>query len=123
MENTEAFKTIFPENSKALKMGLTLRAFILNHFTDVVESIHGGAKVKLALYTRDGKNNVLCGLQEGKEDSCMLYVHHLENIKHERLKFSGSGKHAKRIRFTDTNEIIAEDIKWLLSQVETNAPF
>ena len=123
MENLQAFKAIFPENSKAQQMGLTLRELILNHFTDIEESVHGGAKVKLTLYTRGGKNNVLCGIQEGKEDSCMLYVHHVESIKHERLKFSGSGKHAKRIRFTNISEIIDEDIRWLLSQVETNAPF
>lgn len=53
----------------------------------------------------------------------MFYVHHIETISHERLKFSGKGKYAKRIRFLEENEIIDEDIKWLISKVEKNAPF
>lgn len=123
MEDLEAFKNMFPAASKELAMGMKLREIILSYFSNIEESVIGGAKVKLALYTRGGKNNVLCGIQKGKEDSCMLYVHHVESIEHERLKFSGSGKHAKRIRFTNSNEIIDGDINWLLSQVGANAPF
>ncbi|WP_273566407.1 hypothetical protein [Maribacter halichondriae] len=119
----EEFKNMFIENSKALKMGLILRKLIYESFQDIEESIAGGAKVKLALYSRGGKDKVLCGIQQGKGDTCMLYVHHLDSISHDRLKFSGSGKHAKRIRFTDENQIINEDISWLFSLVQNNSPY
>lgn len=53
----------------------------------------------------------------------MLYVHHVDELNHERLKFSGKGKHAKRIKFVNIEEIIEEDIQWLLALVNENSPY
>lgn len=122
MDNV-AFLELFEPNSQALSMGLALRELVFSSFSGIDESIIGGAKVKLALYSRGGKNNVLCGIQQGAGDSCMLYVHHVDTISHNRLKFSGSGKHAKRIKFLDENEIFEEDITWLFKLVKDKAPF
>ncbi len=119
----EAFKNIFTNETEALGMGVKLRQLIFDSLSDIEESIIGGSKVKLALYSRNGNNNVLCGIQEGKEDTCLLYVHHINTLSHERLKFSGRGKHAKRIRFHDESEIVPDDITWLLSLVNQNAPY
>tara|TARA_B100001063_G_C16776602_1_gene566017 strand:- start:6133 stop:6555 length:423 start_codon:yes stop_codon:yes gene_type:complete len=116
------FTQIF-KSDKAKEMAVRLKEIIIDQFEDIEENILGGAKVKLVLFTRGGSNNVLCGIQEGSSNSCMLYVHHLAQINHPRLKFSGKGKHAKRIKFNELDEIIEEDIKWLLGQVEENAPF
>jgi len=121
--NLEEFINMFTEDSKALQMGLKLRELIFAFFSNIEESIAGGAKVKLALYSRGGKNQVICGIQEGSGDTCMLYVHHLDSISHERLKFSGKGKQAKRIQFTDENEIYPEDIQWLFSKVDKKSPY
>lgn len=116
------FSGIF-KSDKAKEMGVKLKDIIESFFSNIDGNIVGGEKVKLVLYSRNGKNNVLCGIQEGSNDSCMLYVHHIETIKHERLKFSGKGKHAKRIKFDSVDDIIEEDIKWLLSKVNENAPY
>lgn len=123
MNKSVDFITIFPKDSNALIMGIKLRKIIKGYFENIEESIVGGNKVKLALYSRDNSNNILCGIQAGKDDSCMLYVHHVQTISHDRLKFSGKGKHAKRIKFLDINEILEKDINWLLSEVNKNAPF
>ncbi|GMN06334.1 hypothetical protein MTsPCn5_17230 [Croceitalea sp. MTPC5] len=122
MDNNDFF-TLFTPDSEALKIGLILRDLLFSSFSDIEETISGGAKVKLALYSRGGKNNVLCGIQQSKDGSCMLYVHHIDSISHERLKFSGSGKHAKRIKFSDASQILADDIIWLFQLVEKNAPY
>ena len=119
----EKFKGIFAENTQALKMGIVLRQWVYESLPGIDESIVGGAKVKLALYSRGGSNNVLCGIQEGKGDTCLLYVHHIQQLSHERLRFSGKGKHAKRITFSDEKEMLHADIVWLLSLVNTNAPY
>ena len=111
------------KSSKAKEMGIKLNDIVESYFDDIEANIVGGAKVKLILYSRNGKNNVLCGIQEGSDESCLFYVHHVDRINHERLKFSGKGKHAKRIKFTDAKDIIEDDIKWLLSEVNENAPF
>jgi len=100
-----------------------LRSIVRSVFPKAEERYYGGAKVKLVLYSQGGANNVLCGIQEGKDNSCLLYVHHLDKIEHERLKFSGKGKHAKQVRFESIEAIIDEDIKWLLNRVEEKAPF
>jgi hypothetical protein len=115
------FKEIF-KSEKAREMGFKLKEIIESHFHAIEGNIVGGAKVKLILYSRSEANNVLCGIQEGANDSCMLYVHHMQELNHKRLKFSGKGKHAKRIKFTSLNEIIEKDIRWLLSEVDKNAP-
>lgn len=118
----ENFNQIF-KSSKANEMGNKLKKIIESSFNNIEGSIVGGAKVKLVLYSRNGNNNVLCGIQEGNNESCMLYVHHIDKIDHERLKFSGKGKHAKRIKFNHIDEILEDDIKWLLSKVNNNAPY
>lgn len=117
------FKNTFAEDSEAQRIGLQLREIIIYFFKDVEETIHGGKKVKLTLYSRNGPNNVLCGIQQSAKDTCMLYVHHIESINHERLKFSGKGKHAKRIKFESVADVLEDDIKWLLKQVNENAPY
>ncbi|WP_299333387.1 hypothetical protein [uncultured Psychroserpens sp.] len=123
MDALDAFKKTFTDNSEAQKIGLKLRDIVISFFPEAKESIVGGAKVKLALYTRNGTNNVLCGIQQAANDTCMLYVHHVDSISHERLKFSGKGKHAKRIKFENASDVMEGDITWLLKQVNENAPY
>lgn len=108
---------------EALPMAIKLRSIVREVFPKAEEGYYGGAKVKLVLYSQGGQNNVLCGIQEGKDNSCLLYVHHLDKIEHERLKFTGKGKHAKQVRFESPEVIIVEDIEWLLNRVEERVPF
>ncbi|TSE09171.1 hypothetical protein [Aquimarina algiphila] len=116
------FNQIF-KSSKANEIGNKLKEIIESNFDNIEWNIIGGEKVKLVLYSRNGKNNVLCGIQEGNNDSCMLYIHHMVKLKHDRLKYSEKGKHAKHIKFNNIEDIIEDDIQWLLSKVNENAPF
>lgn len=116
------FEQLF-KSPQTLAMGNRLKEIIEHSLEGIEMNIYGGAKVKLALFSRNGTNNVLCGIQEGSKESCMLYVHHLQQIDHERLQFSGKGKHSKRIKFTKLEDIIDKDIKWLLNQVNEMAPY
>ena len=118
----DVFNQLF-KSPKSKEMGIKLKRIVESYFDQIEENIVGGAKVKLALYSRDGNAKVLCGIQEGSNDSCFFYVHHVDEIEHERLKFSGKGKHAKRIKFNEVQDIEEEDIHWLLSKVIENAPF
>ena len=122
-ESLTEFKQVFPSNSEALAIALQLRTLVFEVLGNVEENFVGGKKVRLILYSRGGPSNVLCGIQEGKNDTCFLYVHHLPVLNHPRLFYSGKGKHAKRITFTEQSDINREDITWLLHQVEENSPF
>lgn len=122
MATIENFKNTFIDGSKAQRIGLKLRGIVIAFFSKIDESIVGGSKVKLTLYSRNGPNNVLCGIQQAANDTCILYVHNVNSINHERLKFSGKGKHAKRIKFEKATDVLEKDINWLLKQVNENAP-
>jgi len=115
------FKSCF--SKKVLPLAERLRTIVRSKFPKAEEGYYGGAKVKLVLYSQGGSNNVLCGIQEGKESSCILYVHHVKDIDHKRLKFTGKGKHAKQVRFNSVEDVNEEDIRWLLDRVEKRAPF
>lgn len=123
MATIEDFKNTFVEGSEAQRIGLKLRDIITTYFKNIDETIAGGEKVKLTLYSRNGPSNVLCGIQKAANDTCMLYVHHVPSINHDRLKFTGKGKHAKRIKFEKATHVLETDITWLLKQVNDNEPF
>mgnify|MGYP006282752155 CR=1 FL=1 len=112
----KSFESCF--SSEVLPVAQELQAIVRKVFPNAEEGYYGGAKVKLVLYSQGGSKNVLCGIQEGKHNSSLLYVHHLDKIEHERLKFSGKGKHAKQVRFDSIEAIIDEDIEWLLERVK-----
>ncbi len=122
MESVQ-FSDIFESDSEAEKLGLKLRSYVLDVFPNAEESIYGGSKVKLALYSIGNKKNVICGIQQAKNDSCLLYVHHIDSLTHDRLKFTGKGKNAKSIRFHDQKDVLRDDILWLLREIKEAAPF
>jgi len=112
----KSFESCF--SSEALPIAQKLQPLVRKVFPKADEGYYGGTKVKLVLYSQGDAKNVLCGIQEGKDNSCLLYVHHLDKIEHERLKFSGKGKHAKQVRFESTKGVIEEDVVWLLERVK-----
>ncbi len=118
MKENQDFDLVFKDNSEAKKIAENIRKLIAATFQNIEEKVYGGAKVKLALYSEVDTKLTLCGLQEGKEDSCMLYVHHVPVLDHPRLEYSGKGKHAKTIRFTSVHEVVDEDIVWLFNKVK-----
>ncbi len=122
MTDKDEFVNMF-KAAASLVMGLKLRELVLECLGDVDETIGGGVKVKLALYSKGKPNNVFCGIQPAKNGFCIFYVHYVSDISHERLRFSGKGKHAKSIKFESEADILEKDILWLLSQVKANAPF
>ena len=106
---------------KTQAMALKLRNLVQNSLVDTEEQIVGGAKVGLALYTDSETNKVLCGVQP-TDGACLLYVHHIKNFKHPRMKLEGRGKHAKHIRFQSMDDVREEDVRWVLSEVEKLLP-
>ncbi len=57
MKSLEASKNCFVEGSEAQKIGLKLRKIVRSYFPDSNESIVERARVKLALYSRNGLNH------------------------------------------------------------------
>lgn len=121
MISDQEFNSIF-KSPRAKAIGVKLKAIIEEQLEGIEGNMVGGAKVKLVLYSRNGNNNVLCGIKEGIKDSCLLYVHHVNQEDSPVIKFSGKGKHARTIRYNNLEEIDQNALKVLLNKVDTNAP-
>jgi hypothetical protein len=74
-----------------------LRSIITSVAPRAIESIRGGAKVRMALYALDEK--VFCGIGAAGED-CLLYVHRVRPGEFPRLPLEGKGRHALHVRFS-----------------------
>jgi hypothetical protein len=111
---------IRPHPKKTQAMAKRLRKLVLKALANPEEQIVGGAKVGLALYTDGETNSVMCGVHPSG-DKCLLYVHHIADLKHPRLKLEGEGKRARHIKFHSIKDIKDEDVRFVLSEVEKRA--
>lgn len=92
-----------------------VRSIALTVDKRIEENIYGGAKVRMALYSIGGSNNVLYGIGLGK-DHIKLYLHHTENADTETLLLEGKGKHAKTVKI----KTVDKDYLIILKRVMTN---
>ncbi len=111
---------IRPHPKKTQAMAKRLRKLVMDVLANPEEQIVGGAKVGLALYTDGETNSVMCGVHPSG-DKCLLYVHHIADLDHPRLKLEGEGKRARHIKFRSVDDILDEDVRWVLSEVEKRA--
>lgn len=58
----------------------------------------------LVLYSIDGPNNVVCGIQP-TENMCKLFFHRWEHLKKAGYRLEGSGRHARHIKIRSTEEL------------------
>jgi hypothetical protein len=81
------------------------------------EGIYGGAAVALALYSRGGTANVLCGISPAA-DHCKLFVHYLRRLDHPTWVLQGTGKHALHIKLARAADVVTTDVAAILREVE-----
>lgn len=79
-----------------------LRQFIQQQLPGASEGIHGGAKVKLALYSVGGR--VICGLQPSAA-CCLLYVHAVTERDAPALPLAGAGKRNRHVKLHSVAEL------------------
>ena len=111
---------IKPHPKKTQAIAKRLRKLVMDVLANPEEQIVGGAKVGLALYTDGETNSVMCGVHPSG-DKCLLYIHHIADLDHPRLKLEGKGKRARHIKFGSVKEIQDEDVRWVLTEVEKRA--
>lgn len=113
------FEDVLKEQPKNLQqLANELRTLILKTDNRIDENIHGGAKVKMALYSINETNNVLYGIGTGK-DHIKLYLHHTDkpNVDVAGLILQGKGKHAKTVWLTEIDAAIKKQISTALKSV------
>lgn len=86
-----------------------LRAIVRRTVPDADEAVSGGAKIAMALYSRGGPANVICGIQP-TASGCKLFFHGWEQLAKAGHKLQGSGKHARHVRIASPSDIDDERI-------------
>lgn len=81
-----------------------LRSIVKTVIPEADEAVSGGAKMGMALYSIEGANNVICGIQP-TEDMCKLYFHGWEHLKTAGYRLEGSGKNARHIKIRSSKEL------------------
>ncbi len=93
-----------------------LRDIINATIPDADEAVSGGTKMGMALYSIDGPNNVICGIQP-TDDMCKLFFHGWEHLRKSGYQLEGYGKHARHIKIRAARELEAEEIAKVLKTV------
>ena len=86
-----------------------LRAIARAAIPDADEAVSGGAKMGMALYSIDGRNNVICGIQP-TGSMCKLFFHGWERIREAGHRLEGSGKHARHVKIGSSAELDPERV-------------
>ncbi|HMO16283.1 MAG TPA: DUF1801 domain-containing protein [Pirellulaceae bacterium] len=106
-ENFEELMRPLPKDVR--EIATRLRAIVKATIPDADEAVSGGTKIGMALYSINGANNVICGIQP-TENMCKLFFHGWEQLKKSGYRLEGSGKHARHIKIHSTQELESEKV-------------
>jgi hypothetical protein len=81
-----------------------LRKIIKTTLPDADEAFYGGGKMGMVLYSIDGPNNVICGIQP-TDSICKLFLQGWKRLAESGYRLEGSGKNARHIKVGSPNEI------------------
>ncbi len=111
----KSFEDVFqPVDSAVKTTARELRAIVRDAIPDIEETVVGGSKVQLVLYSSGGSDRLVCGIQPSR-DRCLFYLHRVTPEDVPEYKLGGRGKHAKHIAFTQRAEVIDGVIRRLLN--------
>ena len=90
-----------------------LRSIIKATLPDADETVSGGTRIGMALYSINGPNNVICGIQP-TDNTCKLFFHGWRKLKTSGYRLEGSGKNARHIKIHSIQELEAEKVAEML---------
>lgn len=91
-----------------------IRRAIQASLPDADEHIYGGAKIGMALYSINGENNVVCGIQP-TATSCKVFFHAWKSLVAQGFSLEGSGKNARHIKLREAAEVQRIDLARMIS--------
>jgi hypothetical protein len=95
---------LMPVPGSTRDVATQLRKIIKTTLPDADEAFHGGGKMGMVLYSIDGPNNVICGIQP-TDSICKLFFHGWKRLAESGYRLEGSGKNARHIKVGSPNEI------------------
>ena len=103
---TELLKPV-PESIR--EVATRLREIIKTALPNADENFYGGAKIGMVLYSIDGPNKVICGIQP-TDSMCKLFFHGWKQLVEAGFHLEGSGKNARHIKIRSPHEIEHETV-------------
>lgn len=98
-----------PLPKHACEITILLRKIIRSKLPEADEHVSGGQKIGMLLYSIEGANNVVCGVQP-TEDHCKLFFHGWKEIQKRGFKLEGSGKNARHVKFRVPSDVNPDDL-------------
>ena len=96
------------------EVALALRQQVLLTLPDASEAIGGGDRIRMALYSIGGPNNVVCGIQP-TANACKLFLHGWQALVQAGFRLEGSGKHARHIKLREVSELERLEVARMIS--------
>lgn len=91
------------------KVATQMRKIIKATLPDADEAFYGGEKMGMVLYSIDGPNNVICGIQP-TDSMCKLFFHGWKRLAESGYRLEGSGKNARHIKIRSPDEIEPDEL-------------
>jgi len=113
----KTFSALFEPFSKEVKhLGEVVRKQIMTSLPDAAENVYGGKKVGNALYSLNGSNNVICGVQP-QGSMVRVFFHNWKLLEEAGYRLEGSGKNARHIKIENESDLERFDIPLMLQIV------
>ena len=82
--------------------------------------IYGGKVVQNVLYSIDDPNNVICGIQPGK-DKVIFYIHNITEADSDVLKLEGKGKANRHVKLIELDGDTETELRRLIQLAKSRA--
>ncbi|KAA3643104.1 MAG: DUF1801 domain-containing protein [Chloroflexi bacterium] len=97
-----------------------MRQLVREELANADEGIYGGKAVQNVLYSIGGPNNVICGIQPGK-DKVIFYIHNITEADSDAIKLEGKGKTNRHVKLTELDGDTEKELRRLLQLSKTRA--
>ena len=97
-----------------------LRELVREELSEVDVRVYGGEIVQAVVYLILGTDNMLCGIQPGKDD-VLFYIHNVTESDSDVLKLEGKGKSSRHVRLTILDGDTETELRRLLQLAKSRA--
>lgn len=104
---------IAPHTPEIQRIAERLREVVRTALPGTREGIYGGEKMRMALYSLDNDQDVVCGIQPAN-DHCKLYIHRVNTDDTYDLRLEGKGKSTRHVKIRSAKEVDPASIHALL---------
>lgn len=113
-ERLQSFADVIASHTPEIqRVAQSLRTVIRSAIPDAQEGVYGGAKTRMALYSLEHEQDVVCGIQPAA-DHCKFYIHRVDPDDTSELRLEGKGKSTRHVKFHTAEDVDPAPIRKLM---------